>query len=166
MVREKPSRILIAEPDPSIADTLQEFLEHIGYDAITADRHDDIIRIAAEEKCGVVILDHLLNSSAEANVLDELLAVDSTICVIMLISYPLVEYVITAYRRGAFDVVIKPVDLFELDEIVHKAFARHELNKAGQFVAANLEGVKELMSRGEAAIQGRRELVSSEVDKH
>ena len=147
MAREKPARIIIAEPDPSIADTLKEFLEHIGYEAITVDRHDEVVRVTVEEKGGVVLLDHLLSITSETDVLDELMATDSTMCVIMMVSCPLVEYVVAAFRRGAFDVVIKPVDLFELDRIVHKACDRHEFNKVLQFVTANLESVKELMGR-------------------
>ncbi|UCE25493.1 MAG: response regulator [Candidatus Zixiibacteriota bacterium] len=165
MAREKPVRIIIAEPDPSIADTLKEFLEHIGYEAITVDRRDDIVRVTVEQKCGVVIVDHLLNSAKATEILDELLAVDSTICVIILISCPLVEYVVGAFRKGAFDVVIKPVDLFELDEIVHRAFEQHETNKVRQFVTANLEDFRELMDRRTKGLDAHGNLVGSNSDK-
>ena len=166
MAREKPARIIIAEPDPSIADTLKEFLEHIGYEAITVDRHDQVVRVAVEEKCGVVLLDHLLSFTSETGVLDELQAVDSTICVIMLVSCPLVEYVVAAFRRGAFDVLIKPVDLFELDRVVHNAFERHEFNKVIQFVTANLESIKELMEQGTEAQPQQKGLIAASDVKY
>ena len=142
-------RILIAEPDASISETLRDFLEHIGYDAEVADNRDDILAAVKEGGFGVVIIDFLLNASGDGDLLGDIHAIDPAICGIMLLSFPLAEYVINAFGKGAFDVVIKPVDLFELDEIAKRASERYELNKAYQFVSRNLEKINELQQNGE-----------------
>jgi len=147
-------RILIAEPDPSISETLREFLEHIGYDAEVADNRDDIVAAVREGGPGVVIIDFLLNATGDGDLLGDIHAIDPAVCGVVLLSFPLVEYVINAFRKGAFDVVVKPVDLFELDEIAKRAFERYELNKAYHFVSQNLERINELKQRGELVSHG------------
>lgn len=145
----RPQRVLVAEPDPTISGTLREFLIHIGYEADTADNRADVLEKVSNDGYGVIVLDHLLNSSGDGDLLDDLRCMDPSICVIMLISFPLVEYVITAFRKGAVDVVVKPVDLFELDEIVKRAFSRYELNKVYRYVRDNRERIDELIQSGE-----------------
>jgi DNA-binding NtrC family response regulator len=152
---ERTQKILIAEPEPSISEALKEFLLHVGYQAEIAMSREDIVATAVEQRYGVVILDHLLNSSGDGDILEELRAAGPSICIIMLISYPLVEYVIAAYRKGVFDVVIKPVDLFELDEIIQRAFRQHELNRACQFVSENRERIDELIADGDFVSTGQ-----------
>ncbi len=144
-------RILVAEPDPSICETLREFLEHIGYDAVVADNRVDVTAHLRQGGFGVVIVDYLLNAAGDGDLLREIHSIDPTTCAIMLLSFPLVEYVIHAFRKGAFDVVVKPVDLFELDEIVKRAFARNELNQAYDYVSKNRDRINELIRRGEIA---------------
>jgi len=152
----RDKRILIAEPDTCIANTLKEFLVHAGYEAeITADR-EMIARKATEEHFGVVLVDHLFNASGGTEILETLLDSDPTICVIIMTSYPLVECIISAYRKGAVDVVIKPVDLFELDQIVARAFRQYRLNCAYRMVAENLDRIEQLITSDEP--QTAREL--------
>ncbi|UCG61948.1 MAG: response regulator [Candidatus Zixiibacteriota bacterium] len=153
-------RILIAEPDPSISEALREFLEHVGYDAEVADNQEDIVAVIKKGGTGVVIIDFLLNATGDGDLLGNIHAIDPTVCAVMLLSFPLAEYVVSAFRKGAFDVVIKPVDLFELDEIAKRAFKRYELNKAYHFVSQNLEKINELARRGVLVTQ---ELLSDPV---
>lgn len=139
-------RVLIAEPDTCIADTLREFLVYAGYVAETIDDRDLVAKVAAEDGYGVVLIDQLFSSSGGTGILEALLEANPAICVIVLTSYPLVECVISAYRKGAFDVVVKPVDIFELHRIVARAFQRYRLNCAYRLVAENLDKIEELVA--------------------
>ncbi len=142
-------RILIAEPDKCIADALKEFLIHAGYVADIIDDRELVARKAAEGRFGVVIVDHLFNASGDTQILEALLETDPTICVIVMTSYPLVECVISDYRKGAFDVLVKPVDLFELNQIVARAFRQYRLNCAYRLVAENLDRIEQLIASDE-----------------
>ncbi len=130
MAEEKPQRILVSDPDPCISETLQEFLIHAGFRAETAGNRDEVLNMAADGSFGVVILDHLLNAYGEIDIVEQLKETNPEVCTIILISYPLVEYVLVAFRKGAFDVIIKPVDLFELRDTIDRAFRQHKLNRA------------------------------------
>ena len=130
MTETKPHRILVADPDPCISQTLQEFLIHAGFRAETAGNRDDVLEMTADGEYGVVILDHLLNAYGDVDIVEQLKETNPEVCTIILVSYPLVEYVLVAFRKGAFDVIIKPVDLFELRDTIDRAFQQHTLNKA------------------------------------
>ncbi|UCC45186.1 MAG: response regulator, partial [Candidatus Zixiibacteriota bacterium] len=138
----RPQKILIAEKDKSIRDTLVEYFKHAGYEAYGVCERQDIVARAVGEGCSVVVLDYHLSSGQHPEILDELLQADAAICVVLLTSYALVELVIDAYRRGAFDVVPKPLDLFELGEVVERAFAQHELNMIHAFVRQNMNRIR------------------------
>jgi len=145
----RDKRILIAEPDQCIAETLKEFLIHAGYATeIIADR-DLIAARVSDSQFGIVIVDYLFNASGGTEILETVLEADPTICVIVLTSYPLVECVISAFRKGAFDVIVKPVDLFELNRIVASASKRYRLNRAYRLIIENLDRVEELISSSE-----------------
>ena len=141
MAKQKVKSILIAENDESICATLKEYLDHHGYQAYSACERDEIVPTALSEGCGVVILDHHLSAGGHPEVLNQLLEANPTIAVIVLISYPLVDLVVDTYRKGAFDVAVKPVDLFDLSDTIEKAFERHELNKAYRFIMKNRDKV-------------------------
>ena len=130
MSEDKPEKIIVADPDPSISETLREFLVHIGYRAEPAESRDEVMAKVAEGEYGVVIIVHLFNAYGETDIVEQLKSVNPEICTIILVSYPLVEYVLTAFRKGAFDVIIKPVDLFELRETIERAIRQHKLNMA------------------------------------
>lgn len=130
MTEEKPQRILVADPDSCIAETLQEFLIHVGYRAEIAGNRDEVLKMAVDGEYGVVILDHLINAFGDTDILEQLKETNPEICTIILVSYPLVEYVLAAFRKGAFDVIIKPVDLFELQETIERAIRQYKLNRA------------------------------------
>ena len=143
------NRILIAEPDTCISNTLREFLVHAGYFAEIIDDRRMVAEKATRERFGVVLIDHLFNASGGTEILETILDTDPTICVVIMTSYPLVECIISAYRKGAIDVVVKPVDLFELNQIVARAFRQHRLNCAYRLVAENLDRIEQVIASAE-----------------
>ncbi|UCD63437.1 MAG: response regulator [Candidatus Zixiibacteriota bacterium] len=138
-------KLLIAEKDSAICDTLVEYFRQVGYEVWGVKVRSEIVAQALDKGCGVIILDYHLSAGEHPEILDQLIRADASACVILITSYPLIELVIDAYRRGASDVVPKPLDLFEMSEVVERAFKQHELKKVYGYVRRNLDRVKQLM---------------------
>lgn len=148
----KVKSILIAEQDSTICATLKEYLDHHGYQAHSVCDREEIVARATENGCGVVILDHHLSASNHPQVLELLLKANPTIAVIVLISYPLVDLVVQSYRKGAFDVAVKPVDLFDLSDTIKRAFEQHQINKAYRYIVENRGKFDDLIEPAETEV--------------
>ncbi|MEW6413044.1 MAG: response regulator [Candidatus Zixiibacteriota bacterium] len=154
MTEAKVKRVLIAEREPEISETLCEYLEYSGFETVTAKTAEEVLLKVADEAIGVVIADHCLCCSTSPSVLEKLVEVNPGIVVIMMLSYPMVDYVIEAYRKGAFDVIVKPVDLFELDDILRRGFGQYEMNKVYHFVSKNLDRINQVLDSGQLTEAG------------
>ncbi len=145
MSEDKVRRLLVAERENEISETLCEYLEYSGYETVTALTVDDVFDAVRQEGVGIVILDYCFCCSTSPSVLEKLVEINPQVVVIMMLSYPMIDYVIEAYRKGAFDVIIKPVDLFELDDILGRAFKQYEINAVYRYVSENLDRINELL---------------------
>ena len=113
----------------------------------------DVLRKAAAHDYAAVLMDCRLSADSGLEVLAELSASCPETSVIMLSTEPSLEIVIAALRKGAFDFVVKPFDLTELTEIVHKAADQHELLKMYQAVSTQGRQERDTGSQRGAASQ-------------
>lgn len=126
----------MADREPEVRRKLADFFEMIGYQADVVANDQDVLSKAAAHDYAVALVDCRLSGDSGLDVLAELSASCPETSVIMLSAEPTLEIVIAALRKGAFDFVVKPFDLTELTEIVHKAADQHELLKMYQVVSA------------------------------
>ncbi len=125
-------RILVADHQPEVCRRLADFFTMVGCRVDTAASGQDILDKVATNDYAVALLDCRLSGGNGLEVLAELSARYPETSVVMLSGEPSLEIVVAALRRGAFDFVVKPFDLAELTEIVHKAADQHELLRMHQ----------------------------------
>ncbi len=122
----------MADREPEIRQELADFFVMIGYQVDAAENGQDVLSKAAAHDYAVTLVDCRLSGGGGLEVLAELSVSHPETSVIMLSAEPMLEIVIAALRKGAFDFVVKPFDLTELTEIVCKAADQHELLKMYQ----------------------------------
>lgn len=143
----------MADREPEVRQELADFFVKIGYQVDAAENDQDVLSKAAAHDYAVALVDCRLSGDSGLEVLAELSVSHPETSVIMLSAEPTLEIVIAVLRKGAFDFVVKPFDLTELTEIVHKAADQHELLKMYQAVSAQMRQGRDVNSQREVASQ-------------
>jgi DNA-binding NtrC family response regulator len=146
-------RILVADSEPEVRQVLMDFFVRIGYQVEAAESGQEVLSKATAHNYAVVLVDCRLTGDSGLDVLAQLSASHPEVPVIILSAEPSLEIVIAALRKGAFDFVVKPFDLAELTEIVHKAADQHELLKMYQAMSTQIRKDRDARSQRRAASQ-------------
>ena len=115
--------ILVVDDDTEARKFLAEFLQCIGFSEITTVKSgEEALNHLAKSTPRVVLLDYLLPDLDGFEVLRRIKQKYPTLPVIMMTAHPHTTGMETVVQRGAFDLVIKPLDLRHLEQIVVTSF--------------------------------------------
>ncbi len=89
----------------------------------------------AREKPDAVILDVRLPDMSGLDVFDRIRAVDPRLPVVIVTAHGSTDTAIEAMKRGAFEYLLKPIDLHQLDEVVGQAFELRRMQATPAVVA-------------------------------
>jgi nitrogen regulation protein NR(I) len=115
-------KLLIVDDEPGILYSLKAALETDDTVIVTAQTAGLGIAAVAKEKPDAVILDVRLPDMSGLDAFDRIRAIDPRLPVIIVTAHGGTETAIEAMKRGAFEYLLKPIDLHQLDEVVAKAF--------------------------------------------
>ena len=108
-------RILIVDDEFLIRYTLEEGLKDRGYDAYSAATVEEGLEFVRKYHPGVLLLDNLLENSVGMDEIVNFKNADEELQVIMMTAYGSVSQAVEATKRGAYDYILKPFDVDELD---------------------------------------------------
>lgn len=114
-------RILIVDDDPDIRDMLQEFLGLKGYETATSADGAAAVREITRAAPDVILLDLNMPGLSGIDALPTIRALAPEVAIIMVSGTTDIETSTRALAHGAFDYVVKPVDLAYLEQSVHTA---------------------------------------------
>jgi two-component system, NtrC family, response regulator AtoC len=114
-------KILVIDDDRLIRWTLREKFEAWGHGVSEAETGTDGVRAAAAGTPDLVLLDIKLPDGKGTDFLEELRRSWPDLPVIMITAFGVIEDVVTAMRRGAYDFVTKPFDDPKLQSTVAHA---------------------------------------------
>ncbi len=115
------AKLLIIDDEANILYSLQAGLESEELTIVTAKTAKRGLALLAREMPDVVIVDVRLPDLSGLEVFDRIKEQAPRVPVIIITAYATTETAIEAMKRGAFDYLLKPVDLHQLREVVHKA---------------------------------------------
>lgn len=119
-------RILITDDEESLRNDLGEYLSNLGYIVDTVANATSTLSSVAATEYNVLLLDHMLLDNTGLDILPDVLTTSPKLSVIMMTGYPTVDMIISAVRRGACDVVVKPFELTELSQAIARAVSRNQ----------------------------------------
>ncbi|HEV3344219.1 MAG TPA: sigma-54 dependent transcriptional regulator, partial [Pirellulales bacterium] len=114
-------RVLIIDNDVSHAQAVSESLERVGYDCTVAASGTDGARQIAEERFDVVITDLVMNDLDGLEILSRAKNDLPDAEVILVTGHGTIPSAVTAMQQGAFNYLLKPLDLKQLRTVVEKA---------------------------------------------
>ncbi|MFI2209539.1 response regulator transcription factor [Streptomyces sp. NPDC020141] len=107
-------RVLVVDDDPPIADLVATVARYEGWDAMTANTGDDALRLAAEFRPDIVVLDVMLPDVDGFGVLDRLRRSGTMVPVVFLTARDGVADRVAGLTRGGDDYLVKPFAVEEL----------------------------------------------------
>src|SRR5438094_1735798 len=116
--------ILVVDDEKPQRDILQEILTSAGYDVTSAASGEAAMKFAKERSFDLALTDLKMTGMDGIELLQHLLAMDSSIIVILLTAHGTIDSAKDALRRGAFDYLEKPYDKTALLETIDRALKR------------------------------------------
>ncbi len=114
-------KILIIDDDDLVAASLKKVLTKLNNNVETCLHAGEAERIVAEFQPDIILLDIYLTTHNGIDVLKTLKKRYASIPVIMITGYADVKMAVTAIKSGAFDFLLKPIDLEQLKFVLDKA---------------------------------------------
>src|ERR671916_3540803 len=111
--------ILVVDDERSQREILEMILSGEGYDLMTAASGEAAMRIARDRRFDLVLTDLKMTGMDGIELLQRLLAYDSSIIVILLTAHGSIDSAKEELRRGAFDYLEKPFDQEKLLETIN-----------------------------------------------
>jgi two-component system nitrogen regulation response regulator GlnG len=130
------SKLLVVDDEPNVRYSLEKSLSSPTLKVIVAGTGSEGIEQVRTQRPDAVILDVRLPDMTGLQAFDQIRRIDPHLPIIVVTAYATTEAAIEAMKRGAYEYLLKPVDLHQLRECVMGAIDLSRLQK----VPAPLEG--------------------------
>jgi DNA-binding NtrC family response regulator len=138
--------ILVVDDEKPQREIYEAILSEAGYDVTTAASGEAALKFVGENKYDLVLTDLKMTGMSGIELLHELVAVDSSMSVILITGHGTIESAKEALRSGAFDYLEKPVDREPLLEAVGRALGKSdELNMEIVSASPKMDAVKKMI---------------------
>jgi two-component system nitrogen regulation response regulator GlnG len=114
-------KLLIVDDEPNVRFTLREVLQRDELEVLEAATADEALQLAAREMPEVVLLDIWLGDRSGLDVFHDLRRIDPRVLIIFITGHGTSETAIEAMKAGAFDYMVKPLDMHQLLQVVDQA---------------------------------------------
>jgi two-component system response regulator AtoC len=160
-------RILVIDDEPTLRESLEVVLSASGYDVVTAKTGEEGLDCFRRESPDLILLDHWLPGINGDEVLKRLKEAEPDLPVIIMTAQGTIELAVNSMKLGAFDFLVKPFELDQMEALITKGLERIRLKKEVEwlraqyqkrFHAGGIVGVsqkmKEVLALGEKLAQG------------
>ncbi len=125
----KRKKILIVDDEKLMRWSLSQKLSEWNLDAVTAEDGKTALNLIPQEMPDLIMLDNKLPDKKGTDLLKEIKSKWPELPVVMITAYGVVDDVVTAMRRGAYDFITKPIDYTKLQSTIKNAIETASLRK-------------------------------------
>jgi DNA-binding NtrC family response regulator len=122
-------KLLIIDDEASIRFSIQQIFRRDPSIVLSAENGQDGLAIIASESPDVVLLDARLGAESGLELLAKILQMDPKCPVILITGYGSPGTQAEAMSRGAFDYLVKPLDVNRLKQVVKLAVAARRISR-------------------------------------
>ncbi|MCA9754507.1 MAG: response regulator, partial [Candidatus Eisenbacteria bacterium] len=140
-------RLLVVDDEEPLLEIFVEFFEGSEYQLTIAKTGEEAMELLDQQEFDLVVTDLNLPGADGLCVLGHAKRVDPEIEVIVLTGNASTLTAIDALRQGAYDYVLKPFDLFEMEQTVSKALERRRLLSENRRFVTSLQKHRDELSR-------------------
>jgi DNA-binding NtrC family response regulator len=128
------TRILIADDESIIRDSIAEFLRSEGYETQTASDGESALEIVKNGNIDILISDVRMPGMDGIQLIKQINTYASDTLVILMTAFASVETAVQALRSGAADYMLKPLDFDELALRVNSLIERKSLIRENKYM--------------------------------
>ena len=121
------AHILVIDDDATYRSILREFIEKAGHTVSEAENADDGVQVFLKDKVDLVISDLMMPVKSGMDLLAELKRIDPKVLFILITGYPTIDAATDSIKAGAYDFLVKPVEMNQLTAVMKRALKTLEL---------------------------------------
>ena len=147
------SKLLVIDDEPELLALIEEVFAQDRFEILAADTGMAGLKLAAEQKPEVVLLDMKLSDGDGLEVFEKLRSTIPKSHIVFITGYSSPETAIESMKRGAYDYLVKPVDVGQLQQVVRQAFEISRLMRVPAYMEAGERAEdlpNQLIGRGSA----------------
>lgn len=138
------NKILIIDDDHLVGISLQKILKKFHYDAVLCTDGGEAFKFIVDVQPDIILLDIYLKEHNGLEILKLLKKKHPEIPVIMITAYSDVKMAVSALKTGAYDFLLKPIDIDQLQIVLEKCIANKNLaNELEKYKALLAEDIIE-----------------------
>ena len=132
-------KILVIDDEPTLRESLQIALGSSGHEVTVARTGEEGLERFGQEKPDLVLLDHWLPGMNGDQVLQHMKEREPEIPVVIMTAQGSVELAVHAMKMGAFDFLVKPFELEQIEAVVQRGLERIRLKKEVEWLRAQYQ---------------------------
>lgn len=132
-------KILVIDDEPILRDSLAVALTQQGYEVMTAHTGEEGLERFREGSPDLVLLDHWLPGMNGDEVLQKIKEQDPEIPIVMMTAQGSIELAVNSMKLGAFDFIMKPFELEQIEDLVRRGLERIRLKKELEWLRAQYQ---------------------------
>ena len=148
-------KVMIVDDEFLIRFSLEEGLKDRNYEVQSADNVKDAVVKMKTFRPQVVLLDNRLERSLGMDEISTFKAVDEDVQVILMTAYGSVAQAVEATKRGAYDYILKPFDIDEIDRIISRCMDQMRSRESLEFLKGE---TREFIGVSEKAVNVRKNI--------
>lgn len=154
-------KVLVVDDEKNIREVLESELPFYGFKAAAAATGASALALLENEEFDVVLLDLNMPGMGGVEVLRQIRSADIPVEVVVLTADAGIPTAVEAIKLGAYDYLVKPVDLEQLANVINKACEKKFLRNENLLLKTTIkrEEVREQMIAKSAAMQDCVEIV-------
>jgi len=132
-------KILIVDDEPILRDSLEVALKASGYEVTTTRTGEEGLERFQKENPDLILLDHWLPGINGDEVLRRIKEEDPEIPIIVMTAQGSIEMAVNSMKMGAFDFLVKPFELDQVEDLIKKGLDRVRLKKEVEWLRAQYQ---------------------------
>jgi diguanylate cyclase (GGDEF)-like protein len=124
--------ILIVDDEQATREVLLEFMDVLGYRAVAVDAGEKAVQEVRKNRYDLVLTDLFLPGMDGIDVVREIKAISAETIVIIMTAHGSIQLAIDSIREGAYDFILKPLDIDTIRVRMSKAFEFRSLYNRSQ----------------------------------
>lgn len=137
-------RILVVDDDRSIRETFEQHLSVLGYEVATVPNAEEALASLAGFEPALVVTDVRMPGMDGIEFLKRARSEVADLDVIVITAFDDMKTAVNAMRAGAYDYLVKPLDLDQIDLLLERCFRDRSLRRRAQQLSAEASEGHEL----------------------
>jgi two-component system C4-dicarboxylate transport response regulator DctD len=163
----EPPRILIVDDEPFNVDLLEQRLEPLGYELVSAVNGEEALDRIKRDLPGIVVTDIKMPRMNGLELMRRTIEIDPELPVILVTAHGDVSMAVQAMHDGAYDFIEKPIDPARVLDQVRRAMKMRLMVLENRSLRANLTAKSGLEARilgTSSLMEGLREAIANLAD--